>query len=121
MVALVKLVGILVVVMGAIYFVKPDVVKKVMHFWMKDNRLYLAGVLNVLVGIIFLLSASVCLIPWIVVIFGVLSLIKGILAFALGPKKVASFADQIVKKPVKTLRVFAVIALAIGVLLIYAA
>lgn len=121
MVGLVKLVGIIIVVMGAIFLVKPATYKKYINFWMKGNRLYPGGILSLLFGIIFLRAASNCALSWFVFLVGILSLTKGILAFALGPKKIKPFLEQMENKPDSTLRVLAVLALAIGILLIYAA
>lgn len=121
MVGIVKLVGILVVVMGAIFLVKPATIKKITRFWLKDKRLYVGAVLNIFIGIILLVTASKCAIPWIVVIIGIWSLLKGMLLFVMGPKKISSLLDGLVQKPVNTLRIFAVIALCVGVLIIYAA
>lgn len=121
MVALVKLVGIVMVAAGVVYLVKPAIMERVMHFWVRGKRAYLGGVLSILVGIIFLFAASRCTLPWVVFVMGVLSLIKGVLAFALGPKKIAPLAEKFAKGSVTTLRVMAIIALSLGVLLIYSA
>ena len=121
MVWFVKLMGIILVVFGAIYFVKPNAIKKSVRFWVKDKRIYFGAILNLLIGVIFLVTASKCTIPWIVVIVGIWSLLKGILAFALGPKKINFIVEKLTEGSVKTLRIFAVIALILGTLLIYSA
>jgi len=120
MVGVVKLLGILMIVGGTIYFIKPDLMKKAMGFWVKDRRLYLGGALSLLVGIVFLVAARECSMPLAVIIIGVLSILKGVLVFALGKKTVFSLVEQLQGASVKTLRILAVITLALGVLVIYA-
>ncbi|MDD3295985.1 MAG: hypothetical protein PHU64_01330 [Candidatus Omnitrophica bacterium] len=121
MVWLVKLIGILLVVAGAIFMVKPVNMKKVMHFWMEKKRIYAAGVINILIGVIFLFAASGSSLPWFVILMGIASLIKGALSFVMGPAKIMALIDKIEKKPLKSLRSLAIIPLVLGILLVYAA
>jgi uncharacterized protein YjeT (DUF2065 family) len=121
MVALVKLTGIAMVVMGVIYFVKPGVMKKYMRYWMEEKKLYMGAVLNLVIGLIFLIAASNCLWPAFVRLIGVISLIKGIMIFYPGPKKIIPMMEALSNKRNKTLRGFAVLALIIGILVIYSA
>jgi uncharacterized membrane protein HdeD (DUF308 family) len=120
MVALVKLVGIIMVSAGAAYLVKPSIIKQFVNFWEKDTRIYLAGVLNIIFGIIFLRAAARCALSWFVVLIGLLSLAKGITAFVLGPKKTIGWLKKFLNKPVQTLRTFGILALITGIVLIYA-
>lgn len=120
MVWLIKLFGLLMVAMGAIYLVKPAVMKNVMKFWTKGKRLYLGGFLSFLLGIIFLFSAARCALPWYVVIIGIIALVKGVLSFVLGKKKVTQIVDKWTHSPVSTLRVLAIIVIVLGALLVYA-
>lgn len=121
MVGFVKLIGIVMVVLGAIYLAKPAIMKKYMHYWMKDNRIYLGGAISLVFAIIFLRAANLCSIPWFVVLMGIISLVKAVCLFGFGPKKVKPWMEQLANKPVGTLRTFALMPLIIGVLLIYAA
>ena len=121
MVGLVKLMGIVIVIFGTMYFVKPSMMKTVINFWIKDNRVYMGAVLSIVIGIIFFLAASRCTLPWFVVIVGLLSLIKGFLIFVLGPKKIITLTNKITKTSLKNLRTLAAIALVIGIFLIYSA
>ena len=120
MVALVTLVGIVIVIFGAVYTVKPATIKKVLNFWSKGNRIYIGAIINILFGIFFLRSASLCYMPWFVSIMGVLSLAKGVLLFALGKKKALGWIENIAKTPTKTLRILGIVAIALGICLIYA-
>jgi len=121
MVGLVKLIGIAVLALGIIFLLKPDQMKKWLRFWIAENHLYLGGLLNILIGIIFVIAAPRCDLPWIIAIFSILSFTKGIAIFILGRQKMTAFAEKYAKKPVKLLRRYTVLALAFGVLLIWSA
>ncbi len=116
----VKLIGIVIVAIGAIYFAKPALMKKMAEFFTKEKWIYVGGIVSFIVGIIFLRAASQCAISWFVVLFGLVSLIKGIAIFIMGQQKIKSLLHAITKKPPKTLRVLAMVEIAIGVMLIYA-
>src|SRR3989338_11083129 len=97
MVGLVKLVGMVIPAWGVIFLMKPDQIKKTLRFWIEENHLYLGALLNILIGIIFLITAPRCDITWIVVIFGILSLVKGLLLFILGRPKIVSLLEELIK------------------------
>jgi uncharacterized protein YjeT (DUF2065 family) len=118
---LVKLIGIIIVAFSVVYTVKPATIKKALNFWTKQKRIYWGAVLNLLFGFILLRASGECTLSWFVAVMGALSLLKGILIFALGEKKVLDWTESIVKRPPKVLRVFGIIGIAIGACLIYAA
>ena len=121
MVILIRLLGIVTVVFGAIYLLKPDIIKPYMAFWMIGKRLYGGAVLSLAIGIILLLAASQCTITWFVALFGILGLVKGIVLFVAGQEKMKSWADWWIERPITFRRVHALVAIIIGALLIYAA
>ncbi|UCG35303.1 MAG: DUF2065 family protein [Candidatus Omnitrophota bacterium] len=121
MVGFVKLLGIAMVILGVIYLIKPATMKRYATFWMKDNRIYAGGVISVVIALIFFRAAGLCSTPWFVVLMGILALAKGACAFFLGPKKIKPWMEQLMQKPIGTLRTIALIPLIIGILLIYAA
>jgi uncharacterized protein YjeT (DUF2065 family) len=118
---IVKLLGIVMVVVGVINFLKPNLVKKCVDFLVKEKWIYVGAILCFIIGIIFLSAASQCAIPWIVLLLGVISLAKGVAIFVLGQNKIKSILDSLLKKPANTLRGFALIKIAVGVIIIYAA
>ncbi len=118
---LVKLLGIFIVGFGVAYFIKPGIIKQYMAFWKSKKRLYLGAALALLIGIIFLLAASQCKWQGFIVVFGILSIIKGIWLFVISQNKAISILDWWAKRPVGFLRGHAVLAIIIGILLIYAA
>lgn len=121
MLILVKLFGIVLVALGVIFLINPEVIKKYAAFWTKGKRIYMGGILSLLIGIIFLLVASQTRLTWFVALFGILALIKGILLFVLGPAKIIAMINWWQARPPLVLRLYAFLVLALGVLLIYSA
>ena len=119
MVAFVKFLGIFIVGFGVAYFVNPSIIKQYMDFWKTRKRLYLGAALCLLIGIIFLLAAPQCRWRGFIVVFGILSLIKAVCLFVFGQEKLVSFMDWWAKRPIMFLRVYALFAIALGVLLVY--
>ena len=113
--------GIVIVVVGIVYLLRPDVMKWLIEFLKQGKRIYLAGLIRLALAVIFLLGARECDITWVIVVFGILFLIGGVLIFILGPEKLRRILDWYQKQSVLLLRVLAVIALAIGAIIIYSA
>ena len=117
----VKLMGIVMVALGAVYLVKPAIMKKVAKFWVTKKRIYFGGLLSILIGIIFIFAALRCTVGWFVIVMGILSILKGILAFVWGPKKSAEYVDKMIHSPGTTLRTLSIVILGLGAALIFAA
>lgn len=122
MIALVKLFGIVIVGFGVAFFVRKELMKKWGEFWVRNSKyLYLGGIINVLIGLIFLFAAGDCQVPWFVVTMGLLGLAKGIALVVLGPKKFIPFIKQSLKTKDELLRLASISIIVIGMLLIYSA
>jgi hypothetical protein len=121
MVIFVKLFGILMAALGVIFLISPGVVKSYIAFWPKGKRIYFGAALSLLIGIIFLLAASQCRWSLFVIIIGIWALIKGLLLFILGQKRIVSWLNWWTARPMIVLRIYALIALVLGALLIYSA
>jgi len=117
----VKVVGIVFVLTGIVYLLKPDVMKRLMEFFKKGKRIYFAGLIRFALAIVFLLAARECDITWVIVAFGILFLIGGLLIFILGPGKIRAIIEWWQRQPVWLLRVIALIFLAIGAVIVYSA
>jgi uncharacterized membrane protein HdeD (DUF308 family) len=117
----IQVLGIVIVAAGIVYLLKPDVMKWLMEFFKRGRRIYLAGLIRLALGIVFLLAARECDITWVIVTFGILFLVSGILIFMLGAKRARSVIEWWQKQPVLVLRVLALIASAIGAVIIYSA
>jgi uncharacterized protein YjeT (DUF2065 family) len=118
---IVKIVGILILLIGIVFLLKPGVMKWLMEFIKKGKRVYFAGVIRFTLAIIFLLGASECSQKWIIAAFGILFLISGLLILILGPEKIRHILEWYQKQPVLIFRVIAVIVLACGAVIVYSA
>jgi len=121
MVTFVKLFGIFIAGFGLAYFVNPNMIKQYMAFWKNRKRLYMGGVLSLVIGAIFLFAASQCRWRGFVVAFGILAIAKGTWLVISPPEKLISMLDWWAKRPIAFLRGHAVFAVIIGVLLVYSA
>ncbi len=117
----VKIAGIVIAAAGIVYLLKPDVMKFLMEFFKQGKRIYFAGLLRLVLAVIFFLGARECDITWVIVVFGILFLIGGLLIFMLGSKNLKSMIEWYQKQSLLLLRVIALIALAVGAIIIYAA
>lgn len=118
---IVKIVGIVIVLIGIVYLLKPGILKQLMEFIKKGKRIYFAAVIRFTLAIIFLLGASECYQKWIIATFGILFLISGLLILILGPEKIRQILDWYDKQPVLIFRVIAAIVLTCGAVIVYSA
>ena len=109
------------VVMGVIFLINPKTFKQYISFWKKEKRLKIGGIVAILFGSIFLMAASQCRIAGIITVLGLWSIIKGIFLLILNQKKLFTCFDWWLNKPMSTIRFLGLIALFLGVLLIYSA
>ena len=115
----VKAIGIAIILIGVVYFLKPEVMKRLMEFFKQGKRIYLAGLIRFILAIMFLLSASECRAPKVIAGFGILFIAGGLLIFTLGSEKIRTILEWYQNKSDTFLRVLALVALAFGALIIY--
>ena len=121
MAIVIKIIGVFFILVAILLISKPDVMKRLMQFFKKGRRLYLAGLIRIALAIVFFLSARECDIGWLILVFGILFLLSGILIFTLGLARSKSILEWFETKPVLLLRLFALIIAAMGAAVIYAA
>lgn len=117
----IAIIGIIILLIGVVYLIKPELLKQIMEFFKKGNRLYLGGVLRFALAVVFLLGARECGLPWVIVIFAILFLIGGVLVFVLGPNKIRPILDWWQKQSLWLIRLVALIVTAVGAVIIYSA
>ena len=78
MVGLIKLLAFVILAMGGLFLINPDILKKYVVFWGKGSRIRIGAVISLIFGIIFLMSVSQCRVGLVLTIMGIISLIKGI-------------------------------------------
>jgi hypothetical protein len=117
----VKIIGIIIVALAMVYLLKPEVMTYVIEFFKEGKRIYFAGLIRLVLAVIFLLAARECDITWVIILFGILFLISGLLTFVLGLERIKSIIGWWQKQSVFTLRLFALVAFIIGAIIIYSA
>jgi MFS family permease len=117
----IKIIGVIIVSIAIVFLVKPQVMRRLMEFLKKGNRIYLAGLVRFALAVIFLLAARECDKTWVILVFGILFLISGLLVFMLGPAKIAWMLDWYQKRSLILSRFLAAIILAVGAIIIYSA
>ncbi len=117
----IKIVGLVIAAIGIVYIIKPNVMNRMIEFFKKGKRLYIAGPARLAFAVVFLLGARECKYFWVIFAFGILFLITGILVLVLGPKKLTPMLEWWLKQPTLLLRLMALIAVAIGVVIIISA
>jgi uncharacterized protein YjeT (DUF2065 family) len=118
---LIKSLGILIVLIGIVYLLKPDMPKLLIEFFKKGKRIYIAGIIRLALAVLFLVAARQCRHFWVIFVFGIILLLSGLLIFVLGPKKLRTILEWYQRQSITFYRVIAVIAVVIGAVIIFAA
>ncbi len=121
MLILVKLIGIIIAGMGIVVLLSPKALHQMLSYWGQGKKLYLAGILRLLIGVILLLAAPQCRLVGVILALGILCLIKGILIFILGIEKTKAVLDWWKNRSHRVIRLIGLIVIAFGALLIYSA
>lgn len=120
MVLLVKLFSIIVMLYGTLLILRPSILKKVVGYVKEKNRVSAIGAVRIVVGIILIVAASYCSIPWIVRLFGGLALLGGILVFLLKKNFQAQVIGWLESRKTKHVITLGGVVLALGIILILA-
>lgn len=118
---IIKAIGIIFIVIAIVYLLKPEVAKRLMEFFKQGKRMYIAALIRFVLAVVFLLAARECSVTWLIAALGILFFISGLLVFILGTERVRAYINWWQKQSLLLLRLMALIALAFGVLIIYAA
>ena len=117
----IKIIGAIFILISVVYLFKPAVMKWLVEFFCKGGRLYIAGLLRLVLAIVFLLGARECALPWVIGIIGGMFIISSLLIFVLGPKKFIPILQRFRDWPDLTIRIIAVVPMIFGAIIIYAA
>jgi hypothetical protein len=114
---LIKTVGLLLIGLGIIFLLDKKKFYSFIVFFGRKNNIYIAGVIKVILGILFLSAASDTNI--FLSILGILSLLSAAVILILGPRKLNNYINLWADKSGKNVSWIALCYLAIGVLIIY--
>jgi hypothetical protein len=118
---IIKVIGTAIFCIGLVYLIKPGLFRSIIGFFAKGKRLYLAAIARFALAIIFIMGARHCGIKWIIVMFGLIFLLSGLLIFMMGLEKAKGIISWYQKQPSFVYRVIAIIVLSIGLIIVYAA
>ena len=121
MAEIVKALGILFLVLGVVNYLKPNLVRSFIGFAKVGKRAYIGGVIRIAIGIFLLFAIPHVSIPAIVGTIGALALIAGLTILFVGMQRVHALLDWLYALPDQKLRLFPLIGVLFGVLLIYGA
>ena len=117
----IKSLGIVFVIIGFVFLLRPDIMKWLINFLKHGKRIYFAALLRFVLAVVFLLGAGDCDQRWIIAGLGILFLIAGLLILILGPEKTRAILDWYEGQSLVLFRVIAVVPMIIGAVVIYAA
>jgi len=120
-VLVIKSLGILFALMGIAYLLKPEIIKKLMAFFKKGKRIYLAGLVRFALAVVFFIGARECRYFWIIFACGIIFMLSGLLIFMLGPEKIRRMFNWYQNQPNLFFRVIAIVVLIFGAIVILSA
>jgi uncharacterized protein YjeT (DUF2065 family) len=115
---LVKLIGVYITVMGAIFLFSPKSIKGYVAFWQDGKRLFIIGGSRILMGVILLLAVSQCKLKSVVFALGILTILAGLPYFLVSLDRQKTLTRRWQNKPPIRVRILGLLLLAVGVLLI---
>ena len=117
MAILAKLIGLLVAAFGLTIFVSPQFTQKVFNFFREGKRIYWAGVIRTVAGLVLLLASGQSPIPVAVMAVGVLFLLSGIIVFLCDLERLKSFLVHYSEMPALILRLLGLVGACFGILI----
>jgi len=114
----IKVIGIVLVLLALGCLIKPDLLRGTMRFFSKGSRVYAVALMRFALAVVFFVAARECRNVWVIIAFGVLFLLSGMLIIILGPKRISTMIDWYLKQSSLLLRFLALIAAALGVVII---
>jgi hypothetical protein len=120
MINVIRLIGIICCGFGISSLFRPAILKKFLRFFKEGKRLYLAGLVRLVIGSIFLSGAPNCKIPAVLAILGLIIGISGILIF-LFTDRIKVLLNYIEPKPTWLFHLFSILIFGFGVLVLYSA
>ena len=114
----IRIIGIVLVLYALLCVIKPGILRGVMQFFRKGRRVYVIALMRFVLAVVFFVAAHKCRNERVIIAFGILLLISGLLIIMLGAKKVGSIIDWYLKQSALLLRFLAMIAAALGVVII---
>lgn len=120
-VIVIKGLGILFILIGIAYLLRPDIIRGLMRFFKKGRRIYFTGLLRFVLAVIFLTAAPECRIPVAIGALGIIFLLSGVLIFLLGAERIRAIFDWYEEQPVAIFNFIATVVIVVGAVIIFSA
>lgn len=117
---IIKALGLIITAMGIAFAIVPKKMAKILPYFKHGKRMYLVGIVRLVFATIFLLAASQCRWPWFIGVIGILTLVSGVLIFALKLKILRSVLDWFYGLSEKVMRIAGGVIVVIGLLIVFA-
>ena len=114
------IIGALIVFEAVVLLIRPDLYRKAVKLLARGRLMYIPAALVIVFGVIFLVYAMDCNIPWLIIVFGLMMLTKGIWMFTTKIDNVRATMQWLQERGDTTLRILGILALAIGAVILYA-
>lgn len=119
MLMLAKLIGVAIIAMGTVIAINGKAFTAMLDFWKKGKNMYLAGILRLAFGTLFVYISHLCRLPAVMSVLGILTIIGGVLIFVMGPKKILAMIEWFQKMPPLMTRAAGLVAIMVGALIVY--
>jgi hypothetical protein len=116
---IVLVIGLIIIATGLAVLVKPARLKDLLYILLEKDWFRMVAALRVIIGVLFLFAAGGTRSPIFVSVMGVLFILAGVFIPILGPARLRSLASWWMKRRDLVLRLWALVALALGGLLVW--
>jgi len=117
MIILAKLVGVVIAALGLVIFASPQFTQKMFDFFKEGTRIYLAGVIRGLVGLVLLIGASQSVVPLAAIALGLMFIMSAVVVFAADLEKLKAFIEFYSQMPALVIRLLGLVAASFGILI----
>ena len=117
MVVIVKIISLALVIFGCLVVLRPGTLKQIIEKAKEGNKMYIAGALKAVIGIIFVIAAPNCAVAWVIRFFGALALFGGLMCFILKRSFIVSIMDWVERQPARFTYYYGIFVVLLGVVI----
>ena len=118
---IVFVVGLVCVLEGIVIVIKPGFYRQAIGIFLKGRMVYVSPPLKTAFGVLFLVAATSCARPAIIIALGLITCAAGIAMFMMGFARLKRFLNWWKMRGDWFLRLLGVVAVVLGLLIIYSA
>jgi hypothetical protein len=118
--SLALVVGALIALAGLILIIFPGIVLWLAVHPLTLLELFASAMIRIAIGILFISAARTARIPWLLQLLGGIAIVAGVATVFIGVDRAQAIAEWMAQQGVGVVRVFGLLPLLLGVLVIYA-